>query len=468
MKFWESISNIGLKESTSSVLKRKVQLTNRMIFTLIVVELGYLPLYLSLNLSVLFYINIFLLLIFTSLLFILTKKGKHAIAAFLLSILLILDITFLSFVTSGNNSLLYLIPFSVFGFALTDNTKISIAIFISSFLAFFLAGYLRTIMEPLIYVSPETDRLGSLTNIAFIFFINLYSIYQLQLTNKEYSKGIRQQKEKIEKQHNELVKTQVQLVQSEKMASLGLLSAGLAHEINNPLNIIHASTYSLDNDLNDIVLLVEKYSTYISSNDKDLSEMRNFENDINYEHLISSIKEGIACIQEGSMRAAKIINRLDNFSSDDKSQMKLVDIHDGLESTLSLLKNKIPKEVKLTKDFDVSIGSIACDTGQLNKVYLNMIMNALDAMTGRGHLIITTKKTSDKAIISFTDDGDGIKKEDLSKIFDPFFSTKEPAKRTGLGLAISHGIIESHGGTIEVLSQAGKGTEFIISLPTEL
>jgi len=204
MKQWKTISNLGLKEETSRTQKRKVRLTNRMIFITIVVQLGYLPLYLSLNLSIFFYINISLLLLFTSSLFFLMKRGNHTEAALLLSLILIIDVILLRFVTNENNSLLFLIPFSIFGFGFTDNMKIGFTIFIIAFLGYYIGEYLSTVIEPLLHVVSEKDRIGSLTNMAFILFLNVYLIYQLQLTNKESEIEIETQAEKLHAVNEEI------------------------------------------------------------------------------------------------------------------------------------------------------------------------------------------------------------------------------------------------------------------------
>lgn len=175
-----------------------------MIFITIVVQLGYLPLYLSLNLSIFFYINISLLLLFTSSLFFLMKRGNHTEAALLLSLILIIDVILLRFVTNENNSLLFLIPFSIFGFGFTDNMKIGFTIFIIAFLGYYIGEYLSTVIEPLLHVVSEKDRIGSLTNMAFILFLNVYLIYQLQLTNKESEIEIETQAEKLHAVNEEI------------------------------------------------------------------------------------------------------------------------------------------------------------------------------------------------------------------------------------------------------------------------
>ncbi len=272
--------------------------------------------------------------------------------------------------------------------------------------------------------------------------------------------------ERVNERTRELKESQSQLVQSAKMASLGELTAGIAHEINNPVNFTRTSSFALHRDLEDIINLHLKYRNYIQKGLQDKSEIEEFEKSIDYEVLLKSINEEINDIKEGTKRTAEIVKNLREFSHEDSGEMQLADIHHGIETTLNILKGRFSKQISLTKDYDQSIGEIKCHIGQLNQVFLNVLSNALDAIAEKGKIVITTKNQNNNLLISIIDDGKGIPEALIDKIFDPFFTTKEIGEGTGLGLSISHGIIKNHGGTISVKSILGKETCFYVQLPT--
>jgi signal transduction histidine kinase len=249
------------------------------------------------------------------------------------------------------------------------------------------------------------------------------------------------------------------------MASLGQLTAGIAHEINNPVSFTQTSSFALDQDLKDITQLIEKYRSYIQNRKDDVTEIEEFEKSIDYKFLIEAINQSIADIKEGTKRTSDIVKGLREFSHIDSEEMELTDIHYGIDSTLKLLKSKFIEGIKLTKNYDQSLGLINCHIGQLNQVFLNLFINAIDAIEDKGEIVITTKNQGDKVLITIEDNGSGIPEELINKIFDPFFTTKEVGEGMGLGLSISHGIIKQHGGTISVASTPGKGTRFDILLP---
>ena len=262
-----------------------------------------------------------------------------------------------------------------------------------------------------------------------------------------------------------LKETQSQLIQSEKMASLGQLTAGIAHEINNPVNFTYASSFALDQDIKDITNLIEKYQSFIQKSGLEETEIEDFKKSIDYELLINSINQEISDIMEGTKRTSEIVKNLREFSHEDHEKMELYNIHNGIDTTINILKSRFAQQIKLTKNYDQSVGEIKCHPGQLNQVFLNLISNAIDAIEEKGEIVITTKNKGDSLLISITDDGKGIKEEILNKIFDPFFTTKKIGHGTGLGLSISHSIINSHGGTISVVSNQKKETRFDIILP---
>jgi two-component system NtrC family sensor kinase len=162
------------------------------------------------------------------------------------------------------------------------------------------------------------------------------------------------------------------------------------------------------------------------------------------------------------------VKNLREFSHEDREEIELADIHQGIETTLNILKSRFTTQISLTKNYDRSIGEFKCHIGQLNQVFLNLLSNALDAIEEKGKIVITTKNEGSSLLISIKDDGKGIPEESINKVFDPFFTTKKIGDGTGLGLSISHGIIKNHGGTISVKSIPGKETRFDISLPNYL
>ena len=301
---------------------------------------------------------------------------------------------------------------------------------------------------------------GLILLMAFLAFI--YNRYRLTHDQKLI---IADQNEEITTALETLKVAQAQLVQSEKMASLGQLTAGIAHEINNPLNFISSSSHALVNDLEDLKKLNFKYREALFDSTISKEEILEFEKSVDIEYLQKALKEEIDGIKEGTRRTSEIVKGLREFSQGDLVQMEPVDIHHGIDVTLNLLQSRISENVRITRNYDQSVEKIDCHIGQLNQVFMNLLVNALDAVGEEGEIEITTKNLENSIMISVKDDGPGIPEEILGKVFDPFFTTKEVGMGTGLGLSISHGIIENHGGRIEVNSQEGEGAEFLIYLP---
>jgi signal transduction histidine kinase len=269
----------------------------------------------------------------------------------------------------------------------------------------------------------------------------------------------------VEERTKDLKESQSQLVQTAKMASLGELTAGIAHEINNPVSFTQASSFALDQDLKDISKLIKKYRSYIQKGKQDRSEIEDFEKSIDYKLLISSIDQEISDIKEGTKRTSEIVKNLREFSHEAHGEMESADIHRGIDTTLNLIKSRFTKEIILTKKYDQSIGLIKCNIALLNQVFMNLLSNALDAMEEKGKILITTKNQGDSLKISIKDNGKGIPEEEISKIFDPFFTTKKIGHGVGLGLSISHKIINDLEGTISVVSDQEKETRFDIIIP---
>ncbi|MGD1862402.1 MAG: ATP-binding protein [Leptolyngbyaceae cyanobacterium] len=265
-----------------------------------------------------------------------------------------------------------------------------------------------------------------------------------------------------------LQSTQAQLIQTEKMSSLGQMVAGIAHEINNPITFVQGNLPSLKEYVEDLKTLVATYQTeYPHPTDTILKVQKK----IDLDFLLKDIEDILGSLKIGTERVSNIVISLRNYSRLDEATIKNVDIHEGIDSTLVVLNHRLRQGVEVIKNYDL-LPSIQCSPSQLNQVFTNIIVNALDAMFDANsqpkQLIISTCVQSDKHIqISFRDTGPGMAPETEAKIFDPFFTTKAVGKGTGLGMGICFKIIEQHQGTIAVKTEVGKGTEFTITLPIE-
>jgi two-component system, NtrC family, sensor kinase len=265
----------------------------------------------------------------------------------------------------------------------------------------------------------------------------------------------------------DLIKSaQSQLVQSEKMASLGQLTAGVAHEINNPINFVSANIKPLKDDVEDLLKCITMYDEQIAASQLEhhFEPLRLFQKKLDMKMLVDEINGLLKGIEVGAARTTEIVKGLRNFSRLDQSDLKKANINEGIESTLVLLHSFYKDRITVVKNFG-EIPEIDCYPGQLNQVFMNILSNSIQAIDEQGMITITTALLPDQLMISIIDNGHGMSEEVRKKIFDPFFTTKEVGKGTGLGLSITYGIIEKHNGKIEVKSEIGKGTEFIIYLP---
>ncbi len=275
--------------------------------------------------------------------------------------------------------------------------------------------------------------------------------------------------ETLSNTYSELTQTQQQLVQADKMASLGQLTAGIAHEINNPVNFMSGSIKPLHRDIEDLIEFIRRYDEIIGDalpEDK-MKELKAMKADMDIDFTMQEILTLLKGVEEGANRTSEIVKGLRNFSRLDESSWKNADLNEGIESTLLLLNNKLlEKKIHLEKNLN-KIPLINCYPGQINQVLMNIIGNAIDANEVSGRITISSIADNGLVKVSIKDEGMGMTEDIKQKIFEPFFTTKEVGKGTGLGLSISYGIIDKHHGKIQVESQPGKGTEFIISLPVE-
>ncbi len=293
----------------------------------------------------------------------------------------------------------------------------------------------------------------------------------LELTVKERTKSLQRANGNLNEAINDLKSTQSQLVHAEKMASLGQLTAGIAHEINNPINFVKSNIRPLQLDMEHLMEVIKKYEAIDGPDNiaEKLKDIENFKKQIDLDYISTEIQTLISGIEEGAVRTADIVKGLRTFSRLDESELKTADIHDGIDATLTLLRSTIPGNVSIIKHYG-DVPRIECFAGKLNQVFMNILTNALQAIKskpdqGDESITITTSRAEDHVIISIADTGPGMPEGVKEKIFDPFFTTKDVGEGTGLGLSIVLNIIEKHHGEIEVDSTSGKGSEFIITLP---
>ncbi len=266
--------------------------------------------------------------------------------------------------------------------------------------------------------------------------------------------------ETLEDVNNEIKDTQTKLVHNEKMASLGQLVAGVAHELNNPIGFIYSNMGHLREYANQLINIIEK-------SEQDPEKIKQLKEDGDYEFILEDLPKLIQSCEDGAKRTRDIVLGLRNFSRIEEAKLKEVDVTEGIDRTLDLLKGELKSKINVTKKYAKS-PNILCYPSQLNQVFMNIISNAIHAIEGRGELTISTQVNNDKTItISFKDSGKGMDQETAEKVFDPFFTTKDVGQGTGLGLSISYGIIQKHDGQIDVKSKLGEGTEFTITLPIE-
>lgn len=289
---------------------------------------------------------------------------------------------------------------------------------------------------------------------------------ELKIINED----LETQKSKLENTLNELKKTQAQLIHSEKMASLGVLTAGVAHEINNPVNYISSALEGLKITLSDLIKIFKQYEKINKANViEKIIEIEKLKKSLDYSLLQKGIKVLINNMQTGIERITEIVKSLRTFAHNEENELKRSNIHELIDTTLVMLHNQYKNRIEIIKKYG-NIPEINCYPGKLNQVFMNLLSNAIQAIHNKGQITIVTKirTESSELIISISDTGVGMTEDIQKKIFEPFFTTKEAGKGIGLGLSITYGIIQQHQGKIDVKSQKDKGSEFTINLPIDL
>ncbi|MDW7693502.1 transporter substrate-binding domain-containing protein [Flammeovirgaceae bacterium SG7u.111] len=276
------------------------------------------------------------------------------------------------------------------------------------------------------------------------------------------------QKVELEQTIAQLKTAQAKLINAEKMASLGVLTAGIAHEINNPVNFVQSGIRGVRNNLEDLLEIIGKYNEITPENaSQGLEEVAALKEELEFDFIVEDLQQGIKDISTGAERTSEIVKGLRTFSRSDETALKFIDIHENIDSTLVLLRKQYKNKVAIEKEYG-DLPRIEAFPGKLNQVFMNILSNAIQAVNEHGKIVISTEILEGNTIqIKFADNGKGMSEEIKRKMFDPFFTTKEVGVGVGLGLSICLGIIKDHDGSIEVESEEGKGTLFIISLPIE-
>ncbi len=263
----------------------------------------------------------------------------------------------------------------------------------------------------------------------------------------------------------QLAEAHSQLLQSEKMASIGQLAAGVAHEINNPIGFVNSNLGAMQHYTQDMFKML---SAYESSEGELSPETRTLLSGIKLKIDLAYIQKDMGNLlsesMEGLQRVKRIIQDLKDFSHTDKLEKQLADLEHGLDSTINIVWNELKYKADVAKEY-AAIPQVECIPAQLNQVFLNLLMNAVQAIEGHGRITARTGQEGDNVWVEIEDTGKGIKPEHLDRIFDPFFTTKPVGSGTGLGLSLSYGIVQEHGGRIEVKSEPGKGSTFRVVLP---
>jgi signal transduction histidine kinase len=280
------------------------------------------------------------------------------------------------------------------------------------------------------------------------------------INDRELEDALRKRTQELEIQCNQKTKelrdSQAQLIQAERMVALGNLVAGLAHEMKTPLSAVTNNNEVFE-------LAFRKLEELMRSRTAAEGSMQQ-EQDRELKEMAAIIEDSIRTNRLACERLVRIVSNVRTFARLDEGEWKKAEIHDGIESTLTLLAHELKNRVTVIKEFG-DIGPIECYPNQLNQVFMNILMNAAQAIEGKGEIRIQTSRMDGDVHIAISDNGRGISEENLSRLFDSGFTTKEPSLGTGLGLAISAKIIENHNGHIEVESRPGHGATFRIILP---
>lgn len=280
--------------------------------------------------------------------------------------------------------------------------------------------------------------------------------------------ALRDQRDSQQKLIQKISEMQDQLIQSEKMASIGQLAAGVAHEINNPIGYVSSNLGSLEKYINNLIDVIDVYVRHedvLNGNAEALNDVLEIKKLVDIEYTKQDVLDLLSESNEGINRVRKIVQDLKDFSHVDESEWQWANLNEGISSTINIVNNEIKYKAEVVKELG-DIPEIECMASQLNQVFMNLLVNAAQSINERGVITIRTGvNNNDWVYVEIQDTGAGIKEENLTNIFNPFFTTKPVGKGTGLGLSLSYSIIQNHCGKIDVQSKEGEGTKFIVHLP---
>jgi two-component system NtrC family sensor kinase len=262
----------------------------------------------------------------------------------------------------------------------------------------------------------------------------------------------------------ELRNAHEQLLQAEKMASIGQLAAGIAHEINNPVGFVNSNMGSLKTYVETLLEVIERYEQAAAPHPQLVAHMAAVRDHVDLAFLKDDVVDLVGESMEGLKRVKDIVQALKDFSHVGEAVWQVADVHQGLDSTLNIVSNEIKYKARVEKRYGV-LPPITCLASQLNQVFMNLLVNAAQALKGDGVITLRTGGSNGWVWIEVGDNGSGIPPDIMKRIFEPFFTTKPVGSGTGLGLSLSYGIVSRHGGRIEVASEAGSGTRFTVHLP---
>jgi two-component system, NtrC family, sensor kinase len=282
-----------------------------------------------------------------------------------------------------------------------------------------------------------------------------------------YKQDLERHNEELRRSKEELERLQLQIVQSEKMASLGQLAAGVAHELNNPAGFIYGNMGLLQECAGGLQRLLDFYER-ASLPVEVRAQADHIKQEICYETSLADLPSIIEDCRDGAERIRDVVQNLRTFSRLDEAEFKKVDIHEGIESTIRLLSRYYSAgHIRLERDYS-ELPQVDCYAGQLNQVWMNLLINAAQAVRDGGAVCVKTELEGAMAVVHIMDSGCGIPPEQLKKIFDPFFTTKPVGEGTGLGLSVTYSIVQRHKGSITVKSLPGRGTTFRVEIPVDI
>lgn len=378
--------------------------------------------------------------------------------------------------------------------------------FLSAWLILHILGEDQTLGKRILFpgdahcpLPPDSEELpntGDLDDIQHILLGAVHRIYRgLSRSNADLARmnaglermvaertyALEQANQALEREREELVHAlqavdaaRVQLIEKEKMASIGQLAAGVAHEINNPIGFVSANLGTLREYVSDVVALLDAYAAaepLIASDPRMLTSIRQLADEVDIGFVREDVHKLLDESGSGLLRVKQIVQNLRNFSHAGTTERQLVNLHDGLDSTLIVAAQQLQSKAEIRREYG-DLPMLQCHPGQLNQVFLNLLVNAVQAIDIQGVITIRTgcaklEDGSSWGWVEIEDDGCGMTPEDQGRIFEPFFTTKPIGVGTGLGLSLSWGIVQQHGGTMEVRSELGHGSCFRMLLPLE-